>query len=346
MQTYITSKLFSLAFPIVLIVLAVLFAKETMTSWVTVYTAVIIIGYTHVLLGLYYHFTSLLKKKEHTKIVFLFSIFILSLAIVLYLQDVGYAMLVVLLLIPTFTFHGVLNEQTLIGREANTSVPWVYFVAPGLWFVAFIYMSIPHPSFFMANTLIPNILDLSPLLLSTLYQSFPEWLFVSLPIMVIALASLYLLYATIRDKYYSIGLFTLPIMIILPLYTYFINPIPYVYVVGVLLMYHFILWMVHYTVSFYKNQRTRLRQYTLLHAIIIIPLVLIALFGDFFPKAVYTTFLSMNTFIAFSYAHIAVSFLNEGNNRMTWPEVINSFSPDKFEQHLQTPVKIPNKNIF
>jgi len=311
MNSHVLNVLGSATATILLGVLLVIFSNTVELGWQNVLIVTFILGYAHFIVGYIYQMRSVLRPTKPPRLKFAFFFLtilagIFAFTLLLFNQITILAILV----IPYFMVHEMFNEYSLSKQELGTVHPWVLFASSVGWFTALLLLAVRHNSFFYNNDL-TYLRVPADFFLPYLAHVAPLWLFTAVPILMLVVSIPALVYGLVRLRLWKVGIPVLLTVCAGTVIALFFDPITYVYLFGFILSYHFIMWMVHFALRFYSTSHKELRNYIVLHAIIVVPLVCAVFFSGTLFDWTYNTFLNAETFVFITYIHVTVSFLNE-----------------------------------
>lgn len=292
--------------------LIVFFSTTTFTSWQNLLIATFILGYTHFVVGFIYQSRSVFRKDRSPRMKVAFIVVTLFAAgTTYYLLLVDQITLLGLFVVPYFMGHILLNEHTLAMQQTGKEYSWTLFAGVFGWFTALLLLAVPGNSFFYQLDLSYTHLS-SETFLPYLTEYAPLWIFNEFAFGMLTVSIAVLLYGVFKLRSWYAGIPLLVVVFAGTAIALFYEPVAYVYLLTFILSYHFLLWMLHFGIVFYKKESKKdLYIYVLLHVLIVIPLIAAAVFRDGMLGWVYALFLHSWTFAMVTYIHITLAFLNE-----------------------------------
>lgn len=276
-------------------------------------------GYCHFILGFFYQTKSIASKNKKTRIHgLLFYILALLLSILFFVlagpgSPVGF--LVISFVNGYFLLHGAFNEALLYKRQTKKQIPRAVYFIPIALFLLYI-ASLPHFSAFFSYTFDftfenqQEVFANTSLLLQTFETAFEWGLIVTGAIGLVFLAD------ALRRKD-TTGIIILAATSV----TTFIalqlaNPIPFVTLLSLVLVYHFVTWAVFYFQEFgaRKDKQKEFNHYlwltVLIHAVLI-ALAVAGLLSSGLVQKIFNLVYFIPFFLSVTFMHITTSFLNE-----------------------------------
>lgn len=214
-----------------------------------------------------------------------------------------------------FLLHGAFNEALLYKRQTKKQIPRAVYFIPIALFLLYV-ASLPHFSAFFSYAFeftFQNQQEVylgAPLALQTFETAF-DWGVIVTTIIGIG----FLFDALIRKDGKGIMIVAataLSTFLILQM----VNPIPFVTLLSLVLVYHFVTWAVFYFQEFggRKDKQKKFNQYLWLTVVTHIALMLLALAGLLFSGLIQKLFnlvYFIPFFLSVTFMHITTSFLNE-----------------------------------
>jgi hypothetical protein len=313
MQTYIINKIVSFGAVFLCIFLTLGFFGYGPQQWQVILLAIVIFGYGHFLLGYFYQLKSFLRKQKPWHYFLTFGV--LTLFSVAFANGITqYLSLEIALFVGFiyFLFHGLFNEQTLIFRQTNITVPLPFLYALLIFILGVILYSIPDQTFFF-----DRYLEFASVTNAQAQFIFADQ-YISLTNLAaflwgsIALSLSVLLYAWYRYGFPRLTFFLAGLIIsgIFLIETY--GSPAYIYAYIVVVGYHFMTWMLFYLVEMKKRGKKIFRNFVLHNILILVPLVYVAtLFLLPYPPDVAYVVFDYKYFVIMTYIHITTSFMND-----------------------------------
>src|SRR6056297_805475 len=278
-------------------------APSLAQSWQWLVMLMMLAGYTHFFIGGFYQWRGVQRRQRSYEQRWFWALTVVSLVIAwATIQLFGLTLFVVGTLMY-FLLHGYFNELTLYERQTGKTASQSLVAAVMLFFLGTLLYGIGHPSWFFNASLtfaLPSATWLAAYSTTDPIALIATWLGGIVLVMALLLAA----YHWVRRPgvVNSLGLLGLTSGIAL---TFLFQPIPYVYVLVGVLLYHFIVWFVFYAHQFAARSKVSLQRYLLFHVVLIGGAVLVSDFIATHP------IFNMAIFLTFTTWHITASFLNE-----------------------------------
>ena len=306
MFSYTINKIISLCIPVAAIVLISLAATQP-DNWTILLVGLSLLGYTHYVLGAYYQHMAWYRRGRYLEFLGRFlGLSLLSVLGVVLAVSHDLLWLVAFLTIPYFVWHGYENEHTLFTRATGERLsPWLLggmsVAAVGATLDAFRHTSANFSySLVYTNGLIPKFSD-------TFLVISPYLWGIGFGLMLVGSAAIW--YATLRHRSLANFVWSFAAMVLL-LWFYIANPLPYIWLFVILLGYHFLTWGIHYGVVFW-SQPNRFSSYLFAHGVVVVGVVGLSLGVSQLTTAFPLGLLNSEFFLAATLVHISTSFLND-----------------------------------
>lgn len=322
LQAYVTNKIISVASIAAVIVGSLWYLGYTETQWQFVMITLMTFGYSHYIIGWFYQLRGFLRKdnpRQHFITFWALIVFSIALTFIFYQLSTFFALLTLLLY---FLVHGLLNEQTLFFKQTKISIPLLYFWPLIILVIGILAYSVPDQTFLMSRDLnfLPSNNFLFLVYLNDIgisLQTFTTIFWVSAAT---AFAVLFFAWLQSQRNALAVGLgVALGSVVML---THFFGALPYVYMLFLVVGYHFVTWFLFYVEGFKKRSTSKLREFIIVHLVVIAPY---ALAGFYFFEAATPGW----AFLLFDYYYFGYA---------TFAHITTSFMNDEWLQKLQTRV--------
>lgn len=330
LRTYITNKITSLSLVALVIGVSLWVFGYVETQWQFVMIVLIAFGYSHFIIGAIYQLKSFLKKDKPWQYFVTFAALTIFSIVVVSIFFALNKFLTILFFLLYFLVHGLLNEQTLLFRQSGIRMPSLYAWSFFLIILAILLYAMPDHTFLMNRNL--SFAPVNDFLLTVslngfgLKQEFFTFFFWASVFSSFVL----LVVAWIKSKKHILSMSFGLVLAGLVLITYFFGAIPYVYMLFIVVGYHFVTWFLFYFTSFRQRGDKEFSKYLTIHAVFFLPF---AVGGFYFlngnpPSWSYFIF-DYFYFTYATYIHISTSFMNEG-----WFQNLQTQVFEKFQKTL------------
>mgnify|MGYP003430087799 CR=1 len=312
MHTYALHKFVSLAF-----VLAAIFVSQAvlgtgMAQWQFALLFVVILGYMHFFVGFYYQLKALARRENPSMYYIAFAILVLiSVAITYGLLYFFNPLIAFYINIIYFLFHGLLNEQTLIQRQANVRMPLICLLPLMIGALALFNAALFHPSIIFKRDFIYDA-SFADVFVAMVQQAFSVDIVLNTIVIGFIAAHALAFYVLYKYPYRLFNSVSILLLSSITVVAYFFGPLAYVNIYLFIVGYHFVTWSVY----FFAVNRARgpqfLTPYLVVHACVLIPLFITAgLHVKGIEVPLLVDFFRFDSYLLFGMAHITTSFLNE-----------------------------------
>jgi len=284
-----------------------------LNPWYLVLSFVILFGYTHFILGAGYQIQSYRRKQNSLAWLAWFSIFVVISALVatglLFSQTLLIASFPI---VWYFVWHSYENEITLYERQTNRPANKITIGAIVLVLLGISTLGIGHESWFFTATLqfigvsqtfVQNYLN------SSQVAEFSRIFGLAVLSLGLLLQALSIIHANGIKNRIAHGLILLS-LVGLGVFSLLLYPIHYVFMVSLLLFYHFGIWFIFFAEKFFYEDRVRFNNYIIFHVLLFLIFMLLLL-NTWWGSSMRSWLLNFYTFFALTVIHISLSFLNE-----------------------------------
>ena len=316
---YVQNKIITFSLLAFLYLVPLLIFSDPQKIFIYYILLYMVTGYCHFILGFFYQTKSIASKNKKTRLHgVMFYLVALVLSIIFFVlagPESPMGFLVISFVNGYFLLHGAFNEALLYKRQTNKEIPRAVYFIPIALFLLYV-ASLPHFSAFFSYAFefrFQNQQEVflgAPLLLQTFETAF-EW---GLTVTII-LGLGFLVDAILRKD--TKGLVILAVTSVLTFVALEVfNPVPFVALLSLVLVYHFVTWAVFYFQEFgsRKDKQKEFNQYlwlnVLIHAVLIALAVAGLLFSGLIQKLFYLVYF-IPFFLSVTFMHITTSFLNE-----------------------------------
>ena len=308
---YTINKLISVGLPLLVLGGVMYSAPFAQVGWQWLLYITIVLGYTHFLIGGYYQVRSFGRKPQSARY---YGAFLVLLIISLGLVGLAYWFEAMILLaftaIPYFMLHGFFNEHTLFRLQTGRTVSFSIFGALALWLTSLTVLSSFHPSAyfnqFLEFSTLAAFLQVSLLAPSSFHTVAVVVGFAGVGVS-IGLA----VYAWWRHGLRAAALSVLLVGGVITGWYLWQGTLNYVYFFYLLLVYHFLTWMIFYGVRFYERDRG-FGSYILWHVVIVGGCLLVVMTDGWGITTNWSQWVfNSHVFLFFTFSHITTSFVNE-----------------------------------
>lgn len=303
MRTYLIDKSWALLSIVLLVVVTAGLSTTRIELWQGLLFATVVAGFTHYFIGGYYQLQAISKRGNSAETQWFW---ILSLLAVIAAGGViwqfGTATFVFLTLFY-FIVHGYFNEITLYERTAKCRASRAMVSATMGVFLASLLYGIGHPSWFFDPNL--EFALVTPYQLQQYLETYALASIASgIGVILFGVSTLAAGYAVWRKRTLLRVMF-FGLVVVGVVASMVFKPLPYVYLLVAILLYHFVIWFLFFLRAFFATGGRPLSTYLLSHVGIIAGAIVAA--NYFSPSVVF----NMNFFLVATTWHITVSFLNE-----------------------------------
>jgi hypothetical protein len=312
MKQYTLNKVLSLSSVVAVVLVSLWYFGYVETQWQFVMVVLISMAYSHYLIGGFYQLKSFLRKDTPWQHFLTFAVLVLFSIV---LTQVFFAIdkvVAFLLLLFYFLIHGLLNEQTLLYRQTGKHIETIFVWPLFLMVIAVLAYAIPDHTFIVNRDLTfapPDDFLLTVLLsnagLAIEYFTIIFWVSVGISLLLLIIGW----FKSKKHKFsISMGVVLLGIVAM----TYIFGPLPYIYMLFMVVGYHFVTWFLFYFTTFKERSQEQLAGYILIHLALLVPFIV----GGFYFFEANTPSWSMHLFDYYfftfaTYIHITTSFMND-----------------------------------
>lgn len=308
---YASNKIISVGLPLLVLGGIMASVESVHVGWRWLLYITIVLGYTHFLIGGYYQIRAFRRKPQRHRYYIAFTILLgLSLGLVglAYMQDA--MILLAFTTIPYFMLHGFFNEHTLFRMQLGYAVPFSIFGSLALWLTSLTILSSFHPSAYFNQHLefstLASFLNVSVLAPSTFHTLAVAAGFVGIMVS-IGLAG----WSWYRHRLRAAASGVLVVGGAITAWYLWQGTLNYVYFFYLLLVYHFLTWMIFYGVRFYERG-SGFWSYVWWHVVIVAACLLVVVTDDSGLTMQWSQWVfNSHVFLFFTFAHITTSFVNE-----------------------------------
>jgi len=330
LRSYIVNKTISLGLVSLIIGVSLWTLGYVETQWQFIMLVLIAFGHSHFIIGAIYQVQNFFKKDKPWQHVLTFAFLIVISVLIACIFFSLNKFLTILLLLLYFLIHGLLNEQTMLLKQVGVKMSSLYAWSFFLIVLAILLYSMPDHTFLMRRDI--SFMPPNDFLVSVSLSSFglnpaffPIFFWIS-----VFLSFLILFIAWIRSKKHLLSTIQGLVLASLVSVTFFFGAIPYVYMLFIVVGYHFVTWFIFYFTSFKKQNSNKFSKFLVLHAVFFLPFLVggFYFFNSEAPKWSYLIF-DYYYFTYATYIHITTSFMNE-----PWFQKIQDQVFSKFGQIL------------
>lgn len=296
-----------------------IFLDSTQQIWEYLIYLHMITGYAHFVLGFGYQYNSMRREEKGNRRFFLLYLLSFIFSIVFYLFSVNplTALTAVTLTALYFLFHGILNEKTIFERVSSVSMKSVFYSVP--LFLSILYLnSLSHSSIafdldfnFIFSETPSRIAEASNYIIFFENGTKIFYLFVSVVLLYLARK------AWKESDRISVGVL-LAGVIGSGLLLIFFSPLSFIFILSLLLTYHFVTWAIYYLQVFYrdKKRKSRYMRYVVNSVVVhVVFLLLVCAKAGVIAipsmEWLYDFLFSIPVFLSFTFMHITTSMINE-----------------------------------
>ena len=327
LKSYLANKIISLASVVTVIIGSLWYFGYVETQWQFVMIVLITMAYGHYIIGMVYQLKSFLRKEKPWQHFLTFGFLTLISLATAYLFFTINIIFALLLLLFYFLIHGLLNEQTLLFRQSGIHVSAMYVWPIFLIVIAILAYAVPDHTFLMSRNL--HFLPDNEFLLQTSLNAAG----ISIPMFksifwISVAASLFMLFvAWLRSKQHIASLSIFLVLAVLVVLTHVFGALPYIYMLFLVVGYHFVTWFLFYFSTFKKRSKKQLVPFLIIHAALFIPFIIggILFFGESTPTWSFAIF-DYYFFTFATYLHITTSFMNDDWFKKLQEKAFNYFA--------------------
>lgn len=308
---YAINKSVSVGLPLVVLGTILFSAESAQQGWRWLLYITIVLGYTHFLIGGYYQVRAFRRKLQKARYYTAFLLLlVVSVALVGYAYWSSAMILLAFTAIPYFMLHGFFNEHTLFRQQTGRAVSFSIFGAIALWLTALTILSSFHPSAYFNQYLefstLAAFLNVSVLAPSVFHTAAVAAGFVG-----VGLSVLLAMWAWYRHGLWLASASVLVVGGMITGWYLWHGTLNYVYFFYLLLVYHFLTWMIFYGVRFYERGKG-FWSYVFWHLVILIVCLTVLFTDRVGVTAGWSQWVfNSHVFLFFTFAHITTSFVNE-----------------------------------
>lgn len=308
---YTINKIVSVGLPLLVLAVVMLSTESLRSGWQWLLYVTIVLGYTHFLIGGYYQVRAFRRKPQSGRYYAAFLALLLgSLGLVALAYSNDAMILLAFVAIPYFMLHGFFNEHTLFRQQVGYTVSFSIFGALALWLTSLTVLSSFHPSAYFNQYLEFSTLA-SFFQVSVLAPSAFHAIAVTAGFLGVAVSVGLALWSWYQHKLRAAALAILLCGGVLTGWYLWVGTLNYVYFFYLLLVYHFLTWMIFYGVRFYERGRG-FGWYVGWHLIIVaVCLAVVGTDAQGWTAGWTQWVFNSHVFLFFTFAHITTSFVNE-----------------------------------
>lgn len=312
MSDYILNKVLSFAAVFLCILVTYALFGYTTTQWQIILLCVVVFGYAHFLVGFYYQIKGFARtERPVVRYVTFLLLTLLSIGIAYLIFAVFGFVAGLFLGFLYFLLHGLLNEQTLILRQTGLSVPLLPLWALAIFIISLLIYSVPDKTFFFDYALVFH--PVSDYALTQIFNT--KYLnLMYFPIIFwggLSLAAVLLFVAWRRYEFprmmLTVGLF----ITVLTGFVLLLAAPPYIYMYLFVVGYHFMTWLLFYSVEFKRRGTGPWRNFILINVGVFGLLGYLLSVHHNEPTALTAFVFDYRVFVVLTYIHISTSFMND-----------------------------------
>lgn len=327
LKTYIINKILSIGLPVCTILGSLYFFGYSEFQWQFVILVLIASGYTHFLIGFVYQWKAFFSKPDTFRHIATF--FVLTILAVIVVEMIvaasGYAVGLFVGFVY-FLLHGLFNEQTLLKREGGVDMSLLSISSVMIFLLSLLTYAIPDPTALFDRTL--TFMSVDTFVMNLVFSdvifglSFFTYMFWS----GIITSFLLLLFTWWRERNTLLTIFLLGAYSLILLSVLMWGAPPYIYVYFTVVGYHLLTWFIFYFGVFKKRASYQLRNFLLLHVLVVLPFVLASfLFFTGEKSAFVMTMIDYKYYVYATFIHITTSFMNDEWFQSLQTRFFNSF---------------------